>query len=270
MAHLIHNGYVIMQLNKGIYGLKQAGRLAQQRMIKHLATHGYVQSTHTPCLFTHESNSIKFTLVVDDFGIKYQRPEDATHLLETLEKLYKIKTNWEGTRYIRFDLRFGTCTTTQLRTVTLSMPSYLSNALKRFHIAPHRPHRLLPGTLAWTSKQTPTRQDTSPQASEADITRIQQIVGVLLYYARAIDATFLTAVSKVASAQAQPTADVLRAAERLLLYAATHPVAELRYYASKMDLIVHGDASYLSETKARSRAAGVYYLGDRNVTSRIS
>jgi len=30
-----------------------------------------------------------------------------------------------------------------------------------------------------------------------------------------------------------------------------------------MDLIVHGDASYLSETKARSRAAGVYYLGDR-------
>ena len=165
LAHLIHNGYVIMQLNKGIYDLKQAGRLAQQRMIKHLAAHGYVQSTHTPCLFTHESNSVKFTLVVDDFGVKYQRPEDATHLLETLEKLYKIKTNWEGTRYIGFDLRFGTCTTTQLRTVTLSMPSYLSNALKRFHIAPHRPiHNSIdysPGP--WTSKQTPTRQDISPR-----------------------------------------------------------------------------------------------------------
>jgi hypothetical protein len=71
-------------------------------------------------------------------------------------------------------------------------------------------------------------------------------------------------VSKVASAQATPTTNVLRAAERLLLYAATHPTAELTFYASKMDLIVHGDASYLSETKARSRAAGFFYLGDRN------
>lgn len=262
---LIHNGAVIMQLNKGIYGLKQAGRLAQQRMIKHLAAHGYTQSEHTPCLFTHKTNSVKFTLVVDDFGVKYQRAEDAAHLLATLEQLYKIKTNWEGDRYIGFDLRFGTCSATKLRTVTLSMPRFLPSALKRFHIAPHRPvHNPIdysPGP--WTTKQTPTRQDTSPPASAADTTRIQQIVGVLLYYARAIDATLLTAVSKVASAQAQPTAAVLAAAERLLMYAATHPAAELRYFASAMDLIVHGDASYLSETKARSRAGGFFFLGDR-------
>ena len=84
----------------------------------------------------------------------------------------------------------------------------------------------------------------------------------MLYYTRAIDATLATAVSKFSSSQANATTTVLAAAERLLEYAATHPAAELVYYASKMHLIVHGDASYLSESKSRSRGAGVFFLGD--------
>lgn len=87
-------------------------------------------------------------------------------------------------------------------------------------------------------------------------------MGVLLYYARAIDGALLTAVSKVSSAQASPTTQTLAAAERLLQYAATYPTAQLVYYGSNMDLIVHSDASYLSETKARSRGGGFFFLGD--------
>jgi hypothetical protein len=51
-----HNGYVLMEIRKGIYGLKQAGKLAQDRLIAHLAKHGYSQCINTPCLFRHESN----------------------------------------------------------------------------------------------------------------------------------------------------------------------------------------------------------------------
>ena len=43
-------------------------------------------------------------------------------------------------------------------------------------------------------------------------------------------------------------------------YAATHPEAKIRYRASEMILHIHTDASYLSELKARSRAAGHYFL----------
>ena len=265
LAGLVHNGSVIMQLNKGIYGLKQAGRLAQQRLIKHLAEHGYYQSKHTPCLFKHETNSVAFTLVVDDFGVKYKGKADAEHLLATLEKLYKIKTNWTGDAYIGFDIALGKCSSTALRTATLSMPRFLPNALKRFNLPPHKPvHNPIdyqPG--ARTALQKPTQEDTSPAVSPAGATRIKEIVGVFMYYARALDSTFLTAVSKVASAQATPTTAVLTAAERLLQYAASEPAVELVFCASMMDLIVHGDASYLSETKARSRGAGVFFLGDR-------
>ena len=61
--------------------------------------------------------------------------------------------------------------------------------------------------------------------------------------------------------QSKPTRAVLQAAERLLQYAASHPAASITYYASDMRLIVHSDASYLSESASRSRVGGFFYLG---------
>ena len=49
--------------------------------------------------------------------------------------------------------------------------------------------------------------------------------------------------------------------EQLLDYLSTHPNATNRYRASDMILNIHSDASYLSQTKARSRACGHYFLG---------
>ena len=41
----------------------------------------------------------------------------------------------------------------------------------------------------------------------------------------------------------------------------THPDATIRYYASDMVLNVHSDASYLGAADAKSRAAGIFFLG---------
>jgi hypothetical protein len=43
---------------KVIYGLPQAGKLAQDRLITLLAKSGYFPATHTPCLFIHETRPI--------------------------------------------------------------------------------------------------------------------------------------------------------------------------------------------------------------------
>eukprot|EP00957_Ditylum_brightwellii_P181863 13854655-Ditylum_brightwellii.AAC.1 len=51
---------------------------------------------------------------------------------------------------------------------------------------------------------------------------------------------------------------------QLLDYVATHPNAAVRFVASDMILAVHSDMSYLSESKARSRAAGLFYLAKQN------
>ena len=50
-------------------------------------------------------------------------------------------------------------------------------------------------------------------------------------------------------------------ARQLMDYFATHPQATIRYYALEIILNIHYDASYLSESRARSRTAENYFLG---------
>jgi hypothetical protein len=105
-------------------------------------------------------------------------------------------------------------------------------------------------------------EDTSPALNKAGILKLQQITGKFLYYARAVDPTMITALSALASQQAKGTEQTMCDALKFLNYCATHPDATLRYYASDMILKVHSDASYLSESRARSRAAGHFYMGN--------
>ena len=88
LTSLARNGKVLARVDKGIYGLPQAGLLAQQRLIAHMAKHGYHQSPTTPCLFTHAYRPISAVLVVDDFGVKYVGREHAEHLMAALGELY--------------------------------------------------------------------------------------------------------------------------------------------------------------------------------------
>ena len=51
----VKNNTVYGKVTKGMYGLPQAGKLAHDDLIKHLATGGYFPSKHTPGLFQNRS-----------------------------------------------------------------------------------------------------------------------------------------------------------------------------------------------------------------------
>jgi hypothetical protein len=70
----------------------------------------------------------------------------------------------------------------------------------------------------------------------------------------------LTTLSSIASTQAEPTKETMANTKLFLDYAATHQDAVITYRASNMVLVVHSDASYLSEPKARSRAGGHFFM----------
>jgi hypothetical protein len=80
----VHNGAVHVEICKGMYRLPQAGCLTNDCLIEHLNKHGYHQAKHTHGLFTHDTQDIFFSLVVDDFGVKYIHAHDAQHLIDTL------------------------------------------------------------------------------------------------------------------------------------------------------------------------------------------
>ena len=54
----------------------------------------------------------------------------------------------------------------------------------------------------------------------------------------------------------------MKKVKQFLDYAATHPDAIVTYRASGMTLAVHSDASYLSESKTRSRAGGHFFMSE--------
>jgi len=94
------NGYFYMDIQKGMYGLPQAGILANKLNKERLARHGYFEQPHTPGLWKHVSHPIWFNLYVDDFGIKYIGRENLQHLYDALRtETYEIVEYLDGDLY---------------------------------------------------------------------------------------------------------------------------------------------------------------------------
>jgi hypothetical protein len=70
----------------------------------------------------------------------------------------------------------------------------------------------------------------------------------------------LVALGSLSSAQTRATVNTELAVTQFLDYAATHPLATIRFHAYTMavSLAIHSDASYLSES--HSRTSSIFYL----------
>ena len=259
-------GFVFIEVTKGMYGLPQAGLLANELLEQRLNKHGYFQSKLVPGLWTHKTRPIQFTLVVDDFGVKYVGKEHAIHLQKVLEQHYKVTTDWNGGRYVGIHLLWDY----QKRQVHLYMPEYVKKALKQFgHVRRKLQNQPFPHTpIKYGAKQQfPQEQDNSPPVDAKTKQFIQQVCGKFLFLGRAIDGTLLTPISAIASQSASPTENTLEQTKQFLDYLATQEEAVLTYHASEMILAVHSDAGYLNEPKARSRAGGHFFLSEQFSTS---
>ncbi len=109
--------------------------------------------------------------------------------------------------------------------------------------------------------QTPLAIDSSPLLDKKGLKQVQKIVGSILYYARVVDMTVLMALSAIAMKQTKVMAKTMGRCIQLLDYLASKSEAKVRYYTSDMIMNIHLDASYLSETNARSKAYGHFFMG---------
>jgi hypothetical protein len=128
LAPLIHHDHVYVEICKGMYGLPQAGCIANDCLTAFVAPFGYAPVPNTPGLWKHDSRDVIFTLVVDNFGVKYTAKEDADHLMNTLKALYSVSEDWDGARYCSLTIAwdYKDCT------VDISIPGYIERALQRF------------------------------------------------------------------------------------------------------------------------------------------
>jgi hypothetical protein len=78
------DGWVYIEIIKGMYGLKQAGLVANQLLQKCLAPFGCYPDRHTPGLWLHKKRPIAFSLIVDDFAVKCVGKHHADYLRDAL------------------------------------------------------------------------------------------------------------------------------------------------------------------------------------------
>jgi hypothetical protein len=98
------NGSIYIMATKEMYGLPQAELIANELLESRLNKRGYRQSKLVPGLWRHDTCPIQFTLVVDDFGVKYVGKEHALHLKHVLEEHYQLTCDWDGHQYMGITL----------------------------------------------------------------------------------------------------------------------------------------------------------------------
>ena len=119
------NGHIHIKIQKGMYGLPQAGILAQEFLKKCLNKHGYCQSPITPGLWCHDFCPISFTLCINGFGIKYVGHEHVKHLATILNEHYKCSQDWDGQSYLGMNINWDY----NDKKVHVSMLEYVPEAL---------------------------------------------------------------------------------------------------------------------------------------------
>ena len=146
------------------------------------------------------------------------------------------------------------------------MLAYVTDALTRFrHDHPRKPqHQPYPRIeINYGAKyQYSEAANVSPTTIKADKKIVQEVKGDFLYYAWEFNPTMLTALEYITAQQAKPTEQKMKKVKQFLDYASTHPDAIIKYHASDMVLSGHSYASYLYETKARSRAGRNLFMSN--------
>ena len=118
----------IPEIRSAIHGLPQGGVMANKLLRKRLTSEGFYEVPHTPGLWKHISRPIQFSLVVDDFGVKYVGKKHALFLLQVLHKYYKTSIDWTGSLYCGITLNWNY----EEHWVDISMPGYIDKVRKRF------------------------------------------------------------------------------------------------------------------------------------------
>ena len=213
------DGSIYIKVKQGMYGLPQSGLLANKLLEIRLNKHGYKQSKLVPGFWRHETRPGQFTLIVDDFGVKYAGEEYANHFKLVLGEHYQLTCDWTGTHYIGITLDWNY----RKRQVHLSMPKYVTKALKQFqHIAQkcqYAPYPCVPIQYG-AKKQYPTQVSKAPLLDDKAKQFIQQVCSKFLLLGRAVDSTLLCPISAIASQSSKTTEDTLRQTLQLLDYLA--------------------------------------------------
>jgi hypothetical protein len=201
LAPLVHNSHVLTEIRKGMYGRPQAGILAYNRLVQHLAL-----SNYTPVKHTHMDFSVMPPVLSPS-------PSWSTILPSSMSTESMPSISLQPSGPFTTSPRTGPhqCIAASLYNGTTS-PAPSTSQCPATSKKPSKPTLTnvrsvpsmlrtpgLPPLIAHKSS-SPHRLTPSGFLDAGGLTRIQQIIGTLLFYGRAINSTLLVALRTLSAA----------------------------------------------------------------------
>jgi hypothetical protein len=266
---LARDSWVYFEMRRGMYGLPQAGILANNLLRDRLAKFDNYKAATTPGLWGHKWCPVMFALIVDDFAIQYVGNAHLDdHLCQALKKNYEVSEEINGTRFAGMTLKWNYSPNHANRSCHLSMPSYIYNICTKYkdpmltkcQLSPHKHRKIVFGQ---TIQLTHVEPYSSPLSTEG-IKRFLGNISALLYYTHTVDNKLLATLSTLSSQQATTTKATNDAINQLLDYLTTYPNDSTTYRASDIILCAHADAGFHNESKGHSRAGDHIFVSKNN------
>lgn len=206
--------------------------------------------------------------MVDDFGVRYTKKEDAEHLAKMIESRYAVKYYQDPDYYLGITLKWDY----KKRTVELLIPGYATEALLKFQHVWNEVNCYSPSPytlIQYGKKMQMAKVDNSAPMDKKQKTLLQQVCGTFLYYTRAVDCTMLYALNNLATKVNSGTQETAKASTHFLNYCAIHADSTMVYRASDMILYNHSDAAYLVASEVLLRVGGYTYFDNKEEKEQI-
>lgn len=236
----------VCKLNRGIYGLKQAGRLWNLKLDKALTKFGLTKSKLDPCIYYNKSIDLIVAIYVDDFLIFYESIDNLNGIKEYLHQMFRMKDIGDVTSCL------GMRVSQTENSIEIDQERYILDILERFGMSECKPI----GTPRDTHQKLSTEQVTDDNSLVGKVP-FQEAVGSLLYLAQATRPDIAFAVNDISRFNNRHTTIHWTAVKRILRYLKGTISMKLRFTRSgPMNIHCYTDSDWASDIDSRRSCAG--------------
>ena len=137
----LDTGGSVLRLHKGLYGLKQSGRVWSEALCNHMRTIGFRRTRSDPCVFVRglaggaSPDRTYIAVYVDDFAILGASLNDVNAAKRDIARAFALKDLGPATAFLGFDIRYDR----QQSSMLLSQQRIADTVLNRYGMADSRP-----------------------------------------------------------------------------------------------------------------------------------
>jgi hypothetical protein len=247
----------ILRVNRGIYGLRQAGRLWRKALHEALIAFGMEQCKNDPCLYLwrkDDSIALYCATWVDDLLILSIDDETQSAFTSALQAKFKLNVDTNPTRYLGIQID------QQPNHIRLHQTEYIDKAIKHFGLQ-HATEKNTP----WV--ETPTRR--MEEEPPADTHVYRTIIGSLMWVSKSTRPDIQSVTIQLAAHQENPSQRHLDMARRVWRYLKHTKTMGLTYFKTTKSaksgpppsLVLEGwcDANFATCVDTRRSTTGYVY-----------